>query len=174
MTKSLLKSRSRFGRLGRSSSSATSISAESPMSGCIAFGLQTLAHLPHLIAISKEDCVPRVDAHQGKLGSRSVSSSVRNQSSCSSRKLRAKARIVCDACNKGWMSELETSVRPILSSLMFDISYTLDLSQQHVVVEWAPPGGLLKRLAPVPDRMYVSRYNPRYRLLAAVVPLKLG
>jgi hypothetical protein len=48
-----------------------------------------------------------------------------------------KARVVCKACNHGWMSDLEQAVKPILSPLMFDISVSLDLPQQYTVVKWA-------------------------------------
>lgn len=48
-----------------------------------------------------------------------------------------KAVVVCESCNNGWMCRLEETVKPIISPLMHDISFRLDLPQQHVVSQWA-------------------------------------
>src|SRR5271166_2828661 len=48
-----------------------------------------------------------------------------------------KAVVVCDSCNKGWMSKLEETVKPLIQPLMHDVPSRLDLPQQYVVAKWA-------------------------------------
>jgi hypothetical protein len=48
-----------------------------------------------------------------------------------------KLKGVCSACNNGWMSELETEVRPILGPLVQDLSIQLDLEDQKKLARWA-------------------------------------
>jgi hypothetical protein len=48
-----------------------------------------------------------------------------------------KGRGVCQQCNSGWMSDLETSVSPVLAPLIFDSSSPLDFIQQSGIAMWA-------------------------------------
>ena len=48
-----------------------------------------------------------------------------------------KATVVCSSCNQGWMNRLEDTVKPIISPLMRDISFRLDMLQQHTITTWA-------------------------------------
>ena len=48
-----------------------------------------------------------------------------------------KLKGVCSACNNGWMSELETEVRPILGPMVQDLSVQLDLEDQKKLARWA-------------------------------------
>ena len=43
---------------------------------------------------------------------------------------------VCKPCNHGWMSDLETESRPILSPMMHDLIAPLDDQQRHVIAKW--------------------------------------
>ncbi len=46
-------------------------------------------------------------------------------------------RCVCTECNNGWMSRLEARIKPLVGSLMQDISAPLDAEQQKDVSLWA-------------------------------------
>jgi len=46
-------------------------------------------------------------------------------------------RCVCRECNNGWMSGLEARVKPLVGSLMQDVSVCLDAAQQKDVSLWA-------------------------------------
>jgi len=46
-------------------------------------------------------------------------------------------RCVCRGCNGGWMSDLETKVKPLLSAMIHDISITLSLDDQSAVALWS-------------------------------------
>src|SRR5712692_317276 len=48
-----------------------------------------------------------------------------------------KVRTVCATCNGGWMSNLETAIKPILEPLMRDKSTNLDASQQEAIAAWS-------------------------------------
>jgi hypothetical protein len=48
-----------------------------------------------------------------------------------------KLKGVCSTCNNGWMSELETEVRPILGPMVQDLSIQLDLEDQKKIARWA-------------------------------------
>src|SRR5260370_28165312 len=48
-----------------------------------------------------------------------------------------KLKGVCSTCNNGWMSELETEVRPILGPIVQDLSIQLDLEDQKKIARWA-------------------------------------
>src|ERR1019366_8129238 len=54
-----------------------------------------------------------------------------------------KAKAVCDPCNTGWMSRLETKVGPILKPLIRDISFTLDKRQQEILTRWSAKTGMV-------------------------------
>jgi hypothetical protein len=47
------------------------------------------------------------------------------------------SRCVCRDCNNGWMSQVEDQSRPLVGSLMHDISLWLDLSRQFAVAVWS-------------------------------------
>jgi hypothetical protein len=48
-----------------------------------------------------------------------------------------KARCVCEKCNGGWMSRLESSAKPILEPMIHDSSSVIDYVQQSVIAAWA-------------------------------------
>jgi hypothetical protein len=47
-----------------------------------------------------------------------------------------KVRCVCFQCNNGWMSNLESRVRPLIGAMMQDFTLRLDRTQQHLVAAW--------------------------------------
>ena len=44
---------------------------------------------------------------------------------------------VCGTCNNGWMSRLETKCKPIIGSLLEDLSLALDAENRRFLSEWA-------------------------------------
>jgi len=50
---------------------------------------------------------------------------------------RFKTRNVCRECNNGWMSDLESAVRPTMGGLVNDIAMGLDEEQQRLLARWA-------------------------------------
>ena len=50
---------------------------------------------------------------------------------------------VCTTCNNGWMSRLEVKCKPIIGSLLEDISISLDPDYQRALVEWALKGAMI-------------------------------
>jgi hypothetical protein len=48
-----------------------------------------------------------------------------------------KPRVVCRACNSGWMSGLETATKPILRPLMLGQAQHLDRKDQTILATWA-------------------------------------
>lgn len=53
--------------------------------------------------------------------------------------LQHQAKVVCANCNNGWMSNLETAVKPILSKMLFDLNHstTLGKDEQKLLAFWA-------------------------------------
>jgi hypothetical protein len=47
-----------------------------------------------------------------------------------------KLRVVCQACNNGWMSQLEEEVKPILTPLIKGEEITLDRAQLDTLAQW--------------------------------------
>jgi len=47
-----------------------------------------------------------------------------------------KARCVCKACNEGWMSDLESTNKPLIAAMMRDLSIPLKSSQQSTLACW--------------------------------------
>jgi len=50
---------------------------------------------------------------------------------------------VCNTCNNGWMSRLETKCKPIIGNLLEDISISLDSDYQKALAEWALKGAII-------------------------------
>lgn len=48
-----------------------------------------------------------------------------------------KTRKVCRDCNNGWMSDLESAVRPTMGGLINDIAMDLDAEAQQRLAQWA-------------------------------------
>jgi hypothetical protein len=47
-----------------------------------------------------------------------------------------KIRVVCEACNNGWMSELETAAKPLLTPLILGRSSTITESAVSIIAQW--------------------------------------
>lgn len=67
-----------------------------------------------------------------------------------------KVRCVCEDCNGGWMSDLETDNTPLLGPLVDGKSSRFDLQQQHSIAAWA------LKTAMIMDSMTVSIERPMF------------
>jgi hypothetical protein len=47
------------------------------------------------------------------------------------------ARVVCRACNNGWMSKLEADAKPSIRSMIVNLPTRLDSGQQLLIARWA-------------------------------------
>ena len=93
-----------------------------------------------------------------------------------------KIRCVCEACNNGWMSDLEAKTKPLLGSLAADVSVQMDAQQQSSLAIWAVKTSMVieavkpqiahrfykpdvrktfreSRSRPYTTRMWIGRYN---------------
>jgi hypothetical protein len=79
-----------------------------------------------------------------------------------------KVRCVCEKCNAGWMSDIETIVQPILTRMLKGESRTLYSVSQQLVATWAFKTALMLREATYPradeerDRVPSSLYRHLY------------
>lgn len=48
-----------------------------------------------------------------------------------------KVKFVCTVCNNGWMSRLESQVKPIVEPLLGEANVTLDIRDQSTLAAWA-------------------------------------
>ncbi len=62
------------------------------------------------------------------------------------------ARVVCERCNTGWMSDLEIAAKPLLLPLLRGNLHVLDGPSQRVVAAWAVKTALAMALANTPPR----------------------
>lgn len=89
------------------------------------------------------------------------------------RKAELKARCVCDDCNRGWMSKLESTARPILGPLMADIGYSLTPRQQFTVALWAVKTSMVMEAVKIQGRNSFYTQQERQRLGASLLPPQL-
>ena len=74
-------------------------------------------------------------------------------------------RCVCQACNIGWMSQLEGDVKPFLQPLLTGESCAVDAIGQTVIALWAVKTAMvLEALDPIEKRTYVQQQRERLRL----------
>jgi hypothetical protein len=80
--------------------------------------------------------------------------------------LMATVRVFCDACNSGWMSEIEAGAKPIVGPMMTGLSVELDPAAQRVVANWAVLKGLVavqtsQTEQPIQAKQYHDVYSAR-------------
>jgi hypothetical protein len=68
----------------------------------------------------------------GKVGSETIAFRRERQGAANTLKI----KVVCTDCNNGWMSALETAVKPVLIPLMTDGLITLNSAAKITLVEW--------------------------------------
>jgi hypothetical protein len=81
-------------------------------------------------------------------------------------------KCVCTECNNGWMSKLEARIKPLVGSLMQDISTSLDIGQQKDVSLWALKTAMLVEATKSQDivRCYQRADCEQLRLSSSVPP----
>lgn len=80
-----------------------------------------------------------------------------------------KVRTVCSACNNGWMSALETKNKPVIGSLLQDLSTPLDQDQQRDLALWAMKTAMVvDSMATHRDYCYQSKQRKALRDAAEI------
>jgi hypothetical protein len=81
------------------------------------------------------------------------------------------ARIVCDLCNNGWMSDLETQVREFVSPMATATTVTaLDLRRQELIARWATKMAMVFERGSLIDRRRYYRAYDLARLKDGLLP----
>jgi hypothetical protein len=80
--------------------------------------------------------------------------------------LTSTVRAFCNACNAGWMSDIENAAKPIIGPMVRGLAATLDASAQRAVANWAVLKGLVavqtsQNEQPIPERHYAAVYSAR-------------
>lgn len=83
------------------------------------------------------------------------------------KRLDHRAKVVCLACNNGWMNDLENAGRPVLKEMIAGTGVALDAEAQRTVATWAAKTAMcVERTFPsatqaIPDHFYEDLYeNP--------------
>lgn len=81
-------------------------------------------------------------------------------------------RCVCDSCNKGWMSKLESLVVPPVGCMIQDISTPLDNIQQSQIARWSVKSSMVMERIGRAKRtpFYTDDERSRLRLNSAIPP----
>lgn len=78
-------------------------------------------------------------------------------------------KCVCDPCNSGWMSTLETQNRPIIGPLLQDIALPLNRLEQTSIARWAVKSAMVME-ASTPKRAFFYTRPEREQLRAGTLP----
>jgi hypothetical protein len=80
--------------------------------------------------------------------------------------LQHKVKVVCAKCNNGWMSQLESDVKSILSRMLFalDQGTALGAKEQNILAFWAQKTVMILDLSTeaeykIPSESYIKLYN---------------
>jgi hypothetical protein len=65
-------------------------------------------------------------------------------------------RHVCKKCNEGWMSRLESSVKPFMSPLINDLSFPLSRDQQTALALWMMKTAMVLEATNKPSRRFFT------------------
>jgi hypothetical protein len=84
--------------------------------------------LEHLWPLWILKLVPKPDAIRLKIG---------NSPARIIKKVEQKIKVVCEKCNGGWMSDLESDVKPTLGRMIQDSPITLNVKDQADIAAWA-------------------------------------
>lgn len=92
---------------------------------------------------------------------------------------RHKAKVVCSACNNGWMSKLETDAKPLLSAMLFDLRHSTHLGaeEQNILALWAQKTVMILTLSTETDYKIPSQtYSELFRRQAPIneITVRLG
>lgn len=77
---------------------------------------------------------------------------------------------ICGDCNNGWMSKLETEMKPIADSILDEHTKVLDVSSQAVIAAWAIKTSMVLE-ALYPEREFFYSENERQNMrVASAIP----
>jgi hypothetical protein len=77
---------------------------------------------------------------------------------------------VCRTCNNGWMSDLEGRARPIVGSLLNDVSFSLDSSQQSDLTLWSVKTAMVFEATDRTRRWFYSDVNRKLLCNSREIP----
>jgi hypothetical protein len=80
-----------------------------------------------------------------------------------------RVKYLCQGCNNGWMSALETTAMPLLRPLMNDFSITVDRGQQRLLAIWAMKTAMVCECTSRTKAWFYSTAD-RQHLLTALAP----
>jgi hypothetical protein len=83
-----------------------------------------------------------------------------------------KVKWLCDGCNNGWMSDLETKVRYLLGPLIHDLSIPLDRSAQQLIATWCVKTSMVTEAVGPPQGWFYTRAEREH--LRATLSLPTG
>ena len=86
----------------------------------------------------------------------------------------AKVRIACRPCNSGWMSNLEASVKPVLSPMMEGQRRDLDSDSQTIITAWAIKMAMVMEFVRPRDPRYFTSGERRSIMESALPTSALG
>ena len=80
-------------------------------------------------------------------------------------------RQVCERCNNGWMSELESAVRATMGSLVNDLSIRLDEEQQRLLAQWTTKTAMvIEGAKQAKNNFYSAEQRSDFRTTTLVPP----
>jgi len=84
-----------------------------------------------------------------------------------------KARCVCEQCNRGWMSGLETKCSRIMGPLMSDIAAPLDVPDQYLISMWATKMAMVTEFTSRSHReLFYSKIDCERLRVASEIPAR--
>ena len=78
-------------------------------------------------------------------------------------------KVVCSVCNNGWMSQIETEAKPILTALAFGESVEIKKKEQIILSKWAFLKVIIGEFNEVPKR-YITREERHFFFKYKTVP----
>jgi hypothetical protein len=79
-----------------------------------------------------------------------------------------KIRKVCDKCNSGWMSNLETAAKPTLTEMICGKILSLDVTSQTAISAWAMMTSIIAEYTDIPTQSIPA--SDRQHLMAHKIP----
>lgn len=155
---------------------------------CLFCGTVEKMHHEHVLAAWIGEALPDL----GKGEHRRTGPFGEDRGSWSDRAFSRKVGCTCEACNSGWMSDLEGTVKPLLDPILFGHSATFDASAQRALATWAFKTALVfaaqrdgapasaytnlyeQRCAPIDAKVWIGAFGAPLTTYQSHVPLSFG
>ena len=83
-----------------------------------------------------------------------------------------RVKYLCAGCNNGWMSNLETAVRPLMGAMINDLAVLLDRDQQQLIATWALKTAMVFECMNDTGEWFYSQADRRHLLTILSPPAK--